>query len=352
MRALTAVAEYDDIDGIPQPAQNPEFIGHSDVIDFLNQMRTEKRLHHALLFEGPQGVGKATLAFQFAYGIFSGNSIGLEKPDVNSQIWRQIAQGTHPGLLHITRPFDSKTQKFRSAITVEEIRQITHFLQQTASDRGWRIVIIDPADDMNRNAANALLKTLEEPPAKALFILVSHHSGRLLPTIRSRCQPIVFKTLGGDEMCQALSLIAGPIGFDAQAPEETAALIKGAQGSVRKAALMLAYGGLEITGMVDKILSQPYWDVSEAYKLATALSARDATVQYSFFTDYVLNLIGNAARHIAVTESAGRANALATFWQALESDMAEAEAYNLDKKQYIIVLLQKIHALLAPEMAK
>ncbi len=101
---------------------------------------------------------------------------------------RLVASGAHPDLLHLRRPWDDKAKRFRSELTVDEVRRLTPFFGSTASGGGWRVAIVDPADDLNTNAANALLKMLEEPPARGLFLIVSHAPGRLLPTIRSRAR--------------------------------------------------------------------------------------------------------------------------------------------------------------------
>src|SRR5690606_12804825 len=207
-------------------------------------------MHHALLFEGSKGIGKATLAFHLAGHMLSHGNNGdapehLIAPDFTRPLWRQIAAGMHPAVLHVDRRFDQKTGKFKTGIPVEEIRRITHFLTRTASDHAWRIVIVDPADDMNRNAANALLKTLEEPPARALFILISHSAGRLLATIRSRCQSIGFKPLEAAALTDALAHVGPGVGMEREAITQT--LLQRSEGSVRKALLLVANGGIEIS---------------------------------------------------------------------------------------------------------
>jgi len=337
------LAEFDHIEGIASSSQNPGFFGHGDVIRFLKQMREGGRLHHALLFEGPQGTGKATLAFHLAWNILAGEGKGFTLPEVSSTVWRKIGQGAHPGLLHIARGFDIKTRKFHSSITVEDIRRIARFVQQTASDNGWRIVIIDPADDMNHNAANALLKMLEDSPIRILFVLVSHNPGRLLPTIRSRCQPVAFKPLGDVEMRQALFYVAEVGGFDVDG-QQAAELIKRAEGSVRQAFLILKAGGLDIVRDVDGILDSAVFPVHGAHRLASALSEHDATVQFDFFLDYLMNLLATGARAKADAGQAAQAEQIARFWQKIQQDSVEALAYNLDRKQFVIVVLQKVHA--------
>jgi len=353
MSSVMQPVEFDYIEGIPLPSQNPGFFGHEEVIGFLQQMRAGGRLHHALLFEGVQGAGKATLAFHLAWNILANADNDFMQPDVSSPAWSKIGQGAHPGLLHISRGFDISAGKFRSAITVDDIRRITRFLQHTASDNnGWRIVIVDPADDMNRSAANALLKTLEEPPVRTLFILVSHNPGRLLPTIRSRCQPIIFKPLGEAEMRQVLSSVAGSAGFDVNDPQ-AGELISRSEGSARQAIVILTSGGLEIAGTVDDILASQTFPVSTVHRLASALSGRTATaaVQFDFFLDYLLlGILATNARNKAVSGLPGQAGELAQFWQKIQQDTTKALAYNLDRKQLVIVVLQKVYSFLRKVM--
>src|SRR5690606_22739828 len=128
----------------------------------------------------------------------------MADPDPNSLVSRQIASGASHNLLHLTRPVDEKTGKVKSAITVDEVRKAGKFLAQTSGTGNWRIVIIDPADDLNRNAANAILKILEEPPKRSLFLVLTHAPGKLLPTIRSRCLPLTLSPLSEQDLAAAL----------------------------------------------------------------------------------------------------------------------------------------------------
>lgn len=357
MNDIVSIAQYDDIDGIIAPAQNTVFIGHDMQRHFLAQMLDENRLHHALLIEGARGIGKASLAYRLAYYLLTKNNNTklISERDImphmqgdgashhlNKNIWRQIAQGVHPNLLHVSRGFDDKTQKFRSAITIDDIRKITHFLHQTSSNDDWRIVIIDAADDMNRNSANAVLKTLEEPPRRTIFMLISHNAGRLLPTIRSRCQAIMLKPLLGDEVRDALTHAAG-YGDRVDDLQNMGELVKNSDGSVRQAALLLAYGGLDIIQAVETILSQKNFSVDNTFKLATILSAKDAQVQFLFFIDYVLDRVAKLAHDKAMSGDLTGAEIVAQFWYEIERQINDANAYNLDKKQSIIILLQKLH---------
>lgn len=342
---LDVPATHDAIDGIPAPSANPALIGHTGVRSFLAKAYQSGHMHHALLLEGPQGVGKATLAFHLAghmlkYPAEREAPAALAQPDHRVAPYRQIASGTHLALLHITRPVDAKTGKFKTGITVDEIRRVTHFLNRTSHDGSWRIVIVDPADDMNRNAANALLKTLEEPPQRTLFILISHTSGRLLPTIRSRCQSIRLEPLAPHDLLAALSAIQ----LDTT---DAGSLTAHAQGSVRKAALLLAFGGLEISETVDAILGKPVLDVPKAHALATALSGRDAEIQYDLFLEDLLARLAGQARLAAEQGDVARASRWSSLWSDMQNEAREAAAFNLDRKQTVLIFLERMQRTLS-----
>lgn len=339
---------YDEIFGVSAPNTSSFLTAHEDVRSFLAQAYQEGRMHHALLFEGLQGVGKATTAFHLAghmlkYADHNAAPLQLDTPDFSQVPYRQISQGMHPALLHITRPFDAKTGKYRTAITVEEIRRITHFLSRTSGDGAWRIVIIDPADDMNRNAANALLKTLEEPPARALFILISHSSGRLLPTIRSRCQSLSFKPLNNNELKKALDVAGRDVGVNTQDQAYFSALSARAEGSVRKALLLVAHGGLEITDTVDAVLDTVRFDLPKAQALANVLGGRDAEVQNQLFLDYVLDKAAGQALAQAEQGNLVAAGQWSQFWDNLRCEAMDTESYNLDRKQAALIMMEKMH---------
>lgn len=343
MQELETPKQYDDIDGVIRPSQNTHIFGHNDVIEALGRMRKEGRLHHALLFEGPLGIGKATLAYHLAWNILSKSSKDFTAPEESSPVWRQIAQGSHPSVTHISRRYDNKTERFNTGITVDDIREINRFLAQTSYNGGWRVVIIDTADDMNRAAANGVLKTLEEPPEKTLFILISNSSGRLLPTIRSRCHLIKFRPLDYDNMEKALHLVL----VNRLPPAaELDAIIAESEGSVRKAALLICYGGMEIIRVQREILNHPIFDVVKAQTIAQALSGRDAVIQFHQFCDNLLSIISSKAMKAGLSGNSLLSNRYAGAWNNIADEIAKTEAFNLDKKQFVINVLYKLHKMM------
>ncbi|WP_375644186.1 MULTISPECIES: DNA polymerase III subunit delta' [unclassified Bartonella] len=344
MSNVNILRQYDDIDTILSPSQNNVVFGHEDVRHFLTQMLKEERLHHALLFEGEYGIGKATLAFHLAWNILSSQQGAFLKPDPYSTPWRQITQGSHPGLLYISRRFDVKTQKFKTGILVDDIRDIMHFLSRTSQDNGWRIVIVDSADDMNRNAANAILKILEEPPTKTLFVIIAHSSGKLLPTIHSRCQKISFRPLNNDEMEKVITHIFTPQDL----PEEKTIemIIKKSKGSPRKAALLIFHGGLEIIKTIDALLEKPICNATIVHTLAQTLSSVSSTFPFQQFCDEILNKIQKKAIMLVEKGELFLSKKYAEKWQEIHQEIEEIQLFNLDKKQFVINLLFKVHKII------
>jgi len=245
---------HDTLDGVPSPAASTRLIGHAGPVD--EACAIIGAGHHAILFEGDEGIGKATAAFHLANALVSGampSSAPLPRPDPSSAVYRQIAQGGHPNLMHLTRPHNATGSGFRTVITIDEVRRVSHFLSMTPGEDAPRVVIIDPVGDMPRAAANALLKTLEEPPANTLFILIAHGTGRLLATIKSRCQRLRFSPLSDEEVTRVLNQVA-PQASQAVDPDALAAL---AAGSPRRALMMALYGGVDLWNNLDALMTAP-----------------------------------------------------------------------------------------------
>ena len=211
------------------------------------------------LISGPPGVGKATIAYHIAryllaHGAGDGGAADLSVP-AGEPAALQVAAGAHPGLLVLQRGINEKTGKLMTVLSVEEIRKLAGFFGMTSGAGGWRVAIVDTADDMNDNAANALLKLLEEPPSRAMLLLLSNTPGRLLPTIRSRCQRLVLRPLGEPALMRALESYLPDM-----SASERAQLARLSAGSIG-AALALASGeGRELAAEADRLIenaSQP-----------------------------------------------------------------------------------------------
>ena len=333
------------LDGAVPPAQTPKLFGHEEAERFLAESYASGKGHHAVLIEGPEGIGKATLAFRFANHVLShpdplSAPDFLSDPDPNSSVSRQIASGASHNLLHLSRPTDEKTGKVRQAITVDEVRRAGHFFSQTSGTGNWRIVIIDPADDLNRSAANAILKILEEPPKRALFLVLSHAPGKLLPTIRSRCQPLRLSPLGDKALQQAM----GHLGFD-MAGAAARTILANAKGSVSQALKLANYGGADIVAAFDDVLASQGPAARKAmHKLADALAAKDSDTIFGFFVGHVGDHIMAKARDAAQINDLRQADRYARLSSEIGERLTIAQAYNLDRKQTILSILTDLGA--------
>ncbi len=343
-----APEQNDTLDGIPEPSENPFLVGHEATGAVLAAAYRGGKLPHALIFAGPQGVGKATLAFHLAYHLLKNPSsdsapADFSTPDAASALYRQIAIGAHPAVLHLTRPYDEKAKRFKTVVAVDEIRRVSRFLSLKTHDGGYRIVIVDPADDMNASAANALLKNLEEPPSRTVFVLIAHAPGALLPTIRSRCRIFRLAPLSAGDLAAALAALGLEPPVDEQG---RAALAQRAGGSVRMAILLTQYGGLEIAEAIDRIAMKARFDVPAAHKVGDAVSGRDQSIQFEIFNLHALDLLSGEASAAARGGHASRADLLSESWGELRTATDEAETYNLDRKQHVLNTLARLNGIL------
>jgi DNA polymerase-3 subunit delta' len=338
-----APEQHDTLEGIPEPSETANLAGHTAAVGAIIEAYRAGRLPHALLLTGPRGIGKATLAFQVARHLLANPDPGkapddLQPADPSDRVFRQIASGSHLSVLHVTRSYNDKTKKFMTILGVDEVRRIGRFLSMTAHDGAYRVVIVDPADDMNVNAANALLKRLEEPPEKTLFLLLSHSPGRLLPTIRSRCQMLRLAPLGEAELKAALDA-TGAISAAAQLPE----ILARAEGSVRAALLLSEFGGMEIVGAVDRLLGTTGIDTATLHRLAEAVAGRENGILFDLMNDHLLLRLSEASTDAAAQGAAERAGALARAWDEMLVAIRDAGTYNLDRKQHALTMILKSH---------
>lgn len=294
----------DRIDGAPHPREAARIFGQARAeAAFLEALHTG-RLHHGWLLTGPRGVGKATLAWRIARfllampgpdsepGLF-GAAPAPETLDLAADhpVARRIAVGSDPGLYHITRRVNEKTGRLRDRIVAEDVRGLGRFVQLSAADGGRRVVIIDSADEMNTQAANALLKMLEEPPARTTLLLVSHQPAALLPTIRSRCRDLRLVPLGPADMTSAITQAGADPGRD------TAAVTELSGGSVGEALRLIHLGG---PGLYAELIAiarlLPALDRPRALALANACAARGAEQKLDLLIGLTDRLLARLAR--------------------------------------------------------
>lgn len=349
----------------PAPQANPELLGHEAAEATLLRASGSGRLPHAWLITGPRGVGKATLAFRFARFLLAGGGApdlfgGSPKTlalDPSDPVFQRVAAGGHPDLRLLERGVNPKTGKPRTEIVVEEVRRANDFLHKTSAEGGWRVVVVDAADDLNPNAANALLKSLEEPPAQALLLLVSHAPGRLLPTIRSRCCHLALGPLPEETVVALLGR---------HAPEleaaDRAALARLAEGSIGRALGLAAGGGLELyREMIALVAELPALDLPRVHAFGDLLARERDGSTFRTGMELLIWWLARLARAAAEgrtppevvpgeAETMTRliaAGSLARWpglWEKTAHRFAGAESVNLDRKQVVITTLLDVQA--------
>lgn len=332
------------LDGSPAPAQTRGLFGHRDAAARLAASYRKGTLHHAFLLEGPRGIGKASLAYAFARHLVAHpdpknapGTLDMEPPD---PVFRQIATGASHQVLTLTLPRDEKTGRVKTAITVDEVRRLGRFLGQTTGQAGWRVVIVDPADALNRSAANALLKFLEEPPKRTVFFLIANVAGRLLPTIVSRCSRMILSPLSNEDILAGLEA-AGAV--EGQAEGKIDQAVSQAGGSLRRALVLLSHEGLELSALFDRFARTPDYDRRTAAAIADKVAGRESGIAYDFLVDLLREHIASRALQLAGSEPE-RSERLARFWSEANNELSEGEEYNLDRRQMMINILSSLKA--------
>ena len=373
---MTKAGDESDPLRAPEPRANPHFEGHEAAAEEMLASASSGRIHHAWLITGPRGVGKATLAFRFARFLLSGGGRADNGPGLfgdepapgldmapQSPVFQRVAAGGHADLFTLERGFvkeagkgndnDDRSRRRSSVIGVDDVRAANSFLTLTAMEGGWRVVIVDGAEDMNPSAANALLKTLEEPPAHAILLLVSHAPGRLLPTIKSRCRRLALGKLPEATVEGLIERYRPDI-----TGEERRALAMIGDGSIGRALQLADAGGLALYEEMIRLLSglqQP--DVGRLHGAleAIARTRNPAGVYeaYDVFTDLLADwMVRQAAARSRGLEPpeilAGEGEIAARLWDRAGLDQwlevwekitllfGRAARLNLDRKQVLL----------------
>jgi DNA polymerase-3 subunit delta' len=345
-RQRAAPVEPDRLEGFSSPREVDRLFGHEAAIDEFEDALRSGRMHHAWLLAGPEGIGKATLAYRFARTLLAH---GGQHGDAEA-IFRKVAALSHPNLLVLHRAYNEKTKRYGQWIGVDEVRRLRAFLGNTAGESGWRVVIVDRADELNANAANALLKALEEPPQQTLFLLISAAEGRLPVTIRSRARTLRLFPLQDSEVERAVGAALARDGHETDAGTLATALAL-AQGSVRRALELISSEGIALYGeILDTFARLPELDATRLHKVVDGLASASESERLELYFSLLLGLIERLIRLAATGEGGtdrerelaarllSRANLgyWAGAWEAIAEERSEAMALNLDKSLLVL----------------
>ena len=360
------------------PRANPGWIGRRDAEARLRGGLDAGRLAHAWLVTGPKGIGKATLAHRFArYVLAHGQAAGADAAaddgpglfgddlpapepgldgmetgkglylDPDHPVFHRTLAGSHADLMVVERAVDEKTGRLKGQITIDAIRKVKTFLSLTAGEGAWRVVIIDSADDMNRNAANALLKVLEEPPPQALVVLVSHNPGGLLPTIRSRCRRLTLRPPSVDAVAGLIAARCPDMSAD-----EARRLAEVAEGSIGYALELAEQGGLGMLDEVSALLARlpDGLPAKDLHDFAGRVGGAGKDAEFAAFAKTLrwwlerLVIAGGGGPLPGVLDSATvtKLNTMAGLdrwlevWEKVSRLLAATSTANLDRKQVVL----------------
>jgi DNA polymerase-3 subunit delta' len=330
-RKIIEADEPDRVEGQPHPRGTYELIGQDEALSRASRSIRGRRPPQALMISGPPGIGKATLAYRIARYLLRHGATAEGPADLsvapNDIVSRQIEAQSHPGLLVLKRPADEKTGRLKTVIGVDEIRRLGPFFGLTATAGGWRVAIVDAADEINDNAANALLKILEEPPPRGMLILVAHAPGRQLPTIRSRCQRLDLKPLDDAVLKGALKTFL-PDANDG----DRATLAHLAEGSLGLALRLADEDGLALARSAEALLEARQPDIKAMLALAERVARAQDGLQH--FGDFLAQAL---SRRIRSRAAAGEGNERAVaLWERVEELYTRAVGIHMEPRQTLL----------------
>jgi DNA polymerase III subunit delta' len=318
------------------PRETVSLYGHQDAEATLLDAYRGGQFPHAWLVGGPHGIGKATLAYRMARFVLAqpvaatptvrgATSLAVE---ASHPAARHIAAGTHGGLLVLERTLNDRGV-LRSEISVEDARATIAFFGSTSADGGWRVCIVDTVDELNANSANALLKVLEEPPARSLFLLVSNAPARVLPTIQSRCRKLLLRPLDSADVMRAAA-DAADINPDDKSLKEAAGL---SEGSVARALLLLGGESLGLQHRTEALLNAlPHLDPKGMHGLGDSLAGNDRAALLAF-VDTLERWMGAQLRGGA--KDLPRLARLSEVWENVSRAVRETQEFNLERKPLV-----------------
>jgi len=322
------------------PRETSVFFGRAEAERTLLESYQSGRIPHAWLIGGPPGIGKATLAYRLARFVLAHpdpKSAAVQKAtslavDPENPAARRIAAQAQGDLLVLERTINEQTGKLYTVIRVDDVRRSVPFFGSTAGEGGWRIAIVDAVDDLQREGANALLKVLEEPPPRALLLLISHAPGRELPTIRSRCRRLLLRPLAAEDVVRAVAASTGRDAGETEVKEAAAA----ADGSAGRALRFLDGPALALRQRVLDLFAQlPDPDPRALHALGDALGGSEPQTLHAFMDMVNVWLSSRLDGDSAQTPRMAR---VATTWDKVNRAARDVETYNLERKPLVFAV--------------
>jgi DNA polymerase III subunit delta' len=340
--------ESDRFPGAPHPRENLRFFGNAAAEHALLDAYRRDRLAQAFILGGPEGVGKATLAWRLARFLSAQPDPRAAAVQQAGSLFvpaevpaaRRMAAQALPDVFSLRRAWNEKSRKHFTEIRVDDVREVTQAFHSASGVGGWRIAIVDSTDELNRSSANALLKIIEEPPERSVFLLVAHRPSRILPTIRSRCRKLALEPLGAEEIAAAIRALGGPWAQFSEAEILRAA--QGAQGSVRVALRLLDGEGAAFDAALHALFAAlPRVEWNAVHALADRLTGRDNEEAFDGFIRALHGFLDARVRALA-GRGAAAVIGYAQAFDEISAAVRETEALNFDKKALIVTIFARL----------
>jgi DNA polymerase-3 subunit delta' len=349
-----AAPEADRFESAPHPRDSHVLFGHAEAERDLLDAYRAGRLPQAFIVGGLAGIGKATFAWRLARFLLANPDPASAAAEAATDFFvpgdhpaaRQISALAHTDLFLLRRAWNEKTKKHFSEIRVEDVRRAAHMFQQAAGRGGYRICILDCAEDLNLSSANALLKLIEEPPPRSIFLIVAHKPGRVLATIRSRCRKLALNPLDPADVVQIVASLGPP--WSAVDAADLDAAIARAQGSMHDVLRLLDGRGVafdaQLRGMLEGL---PEVDWRKVHALADQVALRDNGNDYDAMLGSVFHWLDRKVRRgteIGRCDPARRLAPYAEVWEKVTEAARETEALNLDKRPLVLSIFADLAA--------